>query len=118
LQSNEGIHPLFGIKAIDFALNHQVPQCLVFARAFASNDRPHLTSDPVVERAAAFFLLGLQFCIGYRQRWHALGIVLVAAGGFEAAQLLTPDRQAEVADAAVKVAGGLVGFGAGLFLRI
>jgi VanZ family protein len=83
------------------------------------DDRPHLATDPSVERAAAFFLLGLLFCIGYRQRWPiALGIVLVAAGGFEAAQLLTPDRHAGVADTLVKIAGGVVGFGAGLLLRI
>jgi VanZ family protein len=83
------------------------------------DDRPHLTTDPAVERSAAFFLLGLLFCIGYRRHWAvALGIVLVAAGGFEAAQLLTPDRHAEIADTVVKIAGGLVGFGAGLFVRI
>ena len=83
------------------------------------DDRPHLTTDPAVERAAAFFLLGLLFCVGYRQRWPvALGIVLVAAGGFEAAQLLTPDRHAEVADTLVKITGGVVGFATGSLLRI
>jgi hypothetical protein len=40
-------------------------------------DRPHLSSDPGIERAAAFFLLGLLFCLGYRRHWAvALGIVL------------------------------------------
>ena len=82
-------------------------------------DRPHLTTDPSVERAAAYFLLGLLFCIGYRQHWPiALGTVLVAAGGFEAAQLLTSDRDAEIADALVKITGGILGFGTGSLLRI
>ena len=80
-------------------------------------DRPHLTAVPVIERTAAFFLLGLLFCIGYRRHWPvALGLVLVAACGLEAAQLLTPDRHAKVADVFVKMTGVVAGFGIGLLL--
>ena len=80
-------------------------------------DRPHPTSDPHVEKAAAFVLLGLLFFIGYRRSWPvALAVVLVAACGLEAAQLLTPDRDATIIDAFLKVAGAIAGFGIGLLL--
>jgi hypothetical protein len=80
-------------------------------------DRPHL-AGPTLERAGAFFLLGLLFCLGYRRLWPlALLVVSFAASSFEAAQLLTTDRHAEIADALVKASGGLAGLGIGLFLR-
>lgn len=70
--------------------------------------RPHLTQNPMIERAGAFFLLGLLSCLGYR--WSlALALVLLASIGFEAAQLLTVDRHAEIGDALAKAAGGVAG---------
>ena len=91
----------------------------IFAATVSSiADRPHLTSGPTGERALAFFLLGLFFCLGYRTRWSvSVLVVLFAACGFEAAQLLTPDRHAEVADAFLKIAGGIAGVAIGLLSR-
>lgn len=80
-------------------------------------DRPHLASGPSLERMAAFALLGLLFCLGYRRTWPlALGVVLMASVGFEAAQLLTPDRHARMADALVKAVSGVGGVGIGLLV--
>lgn len=79
------------------------------------SDRPQIASGPTFERAGAFALLGLLFCVGYRRFWPAaLLIVLFVAGGLELAQALTPDRHARLADALVKAAGGVVGVGVGL----
>ena len=79
------------------------------------HQRPHLLSEPTPERAGAYFLLGFLFCVGYRRHWPAtLILVLVAAGSFEAAQLLLGDRHAEIAAAMVKGVGGVVGTGFGL----
>lgn len=81
------------------------------------DDRPHVASGPALERIGAFVLLGLLFCLGYRRSWPlALIVVLVAAGGFEALQMLTPDRHDRLADALVKAAGGIGGVGIGLLL--
>lgn len=81
-------------------------------------DRPHVGSGPTFERAGAFALLGLLFCLGYRRFWPvALLIVVLVAGGFEFAQALTPDRHARLADALVKAAGGVVGVGIGLLAK-
>ena len=88
-----------------------------------AGDRPHLafTSHLAVtfdfDRAAAFLLLGLLLSIGYRRHWPiALGVAVASACGLEAAQLLTPDRDADIADAVVKTAGALAGFGIGSLL--
>jgi len=82
------------------------------------NDRPHVGSGPTFERAGAFALLGLLFCLGYRRFWPvALLVVVLAAGGFEFVQALTPDRHARLADALVKAGGGVVGVGIGLLAK-
>jgi hypothetical protein len=80
-------------------------------------ERPHLAPGPSFDRIAAFVLLGVLFCLGYRRFWpFALAIVLVAALGFEAIQLLTPDRHARFGDALVKAFGGITGIGIGLLI--
>ena len=90
---------------------------IVAATISPIQDRPDL-AGPIIERAGAFFLLGLLFCVGYRRHWSlALIIVLVAGTGLEAAQLMTTDRHAEIADALVKTAGGIAGVGLGLLGR-
>ena len=82
-----------------------------------AGDRPHLAFTPDFDRAAAFLLLGLLLSIGYRRHWPiALGVAVVSACGLEAAQLLTPDRDADIVDAVVKTAGALAGFGIGSLL--
>ena len=85
------------------------------------SERPHSIFSPSVERAGAFFALGLLFYFGYPKRLPFVVILtLFAAGGFEAAQLLTIDRHATIDGAVVKAFGGTVGiaFGylCGLFL--
>lgn len=81
-------------------------------------DRPQIGSGPTFERAGAFALLGLLFCLGYRRFWPvALLVVLLVAGGLELAQALTPDRHAKLADAFVKAAGGVIGVGIGLLAK-
>jgi hypothetical protein len=80
-------------------------------------ERPHLASGPSLDRIAAFILLGILFCLGYRRRWpFALAVVLVAALGFEAVQLLTSDRHGRFEDAVVKAVGGIIGVGIGLLI--
>lgn len=80
-------------------------------------ERPHLASGPSFDRIVAFVALGILFCLGYRRWPFALAIVLVAALGFEAIQLLTPDRHARLDDALVKAAGGIIGVGIGLLVN-
>jgi VanZ family protein len=80
------------------------------------DERPHLLGNVPLERAGVYFLLGFLFCIGYRRHWlTALSLVLLAALGFEAAQLLVVGRHAHVIDAMEKAAGCAFGFGVGYF---
>ena len=47
--------------------------------------RPYLLRDAAAEWSGAHFLLGLRFCVGYRRRWLAgLVFVLAATAGPEA----------------------------------
>jgi hypothetical protein len=81
--------------------------------------RPHLLSEPTSERIGAYFLLGFLFCIGYRRHWPvALVVVLVAAGGFEALQLLVDGRHAEIGNAMIKGGGGAFGIGMAYLLTM
>jgi Na+/glutamate symporter len=66
------------------------------------------------EHFAAFALLGIALGFAYPDR--VVFVVAVVAGGavvLETLQLLTPDRHGRLLDAAVKVAGGICGIGAG-----
>ena len=77
-------------------------------------ERPQTIVSPAIDRADAYFVLGLLFSLAYVRRWKlALSIVLLAALGFELAQILVPDRHARPSDAAVKMVGGALGFVAG-----
>jgi hypothetical protein len=76
--------------------------------------RPESGFDPGLERAGAFFALGLLFAIGYRRHWLLMLCgVIGAAFAIESLQFLTPDRHAAIADAAVKAIGGSAGILAG-----
>jgi VanZ family protein len=71
--------------------------------------RPSLTS-PHLEHFAAFALVGFAFALAYPNRvLLVFAIVVGAALGLEALQLLTPDRHARAADAVVKALGGISG---------
>ena len=71
--------------------------------------RPSLAS-PHLEHFAAFALIGFAFALAYPNRvLLVFAIVVGAALGLEALQLLTPDRHARAVDALVKALGGISG---------
>lgn len=76
--------------------------------------RPDSGEPPDIERFVAFATAGFLFAMGYPRRiWLVFGLVMVAALGFEAAQLLAPTRHAHLSDAFFKGAGGTLGVAAG-----
>jgi hypothetical protein len=75
--------------------------------------RPSVAS-PHLEHFAAFALTGLAFAVAYPNRILLVVVIVVGAAlGLEALQLLTPDRHARAADALVKSLGGISGICAG-----
>ena len=68
------------------------------------------TGHVVLERVAAFFVLGavLTLALPRRPGW-ALAVVCLAAVGLELAQKLAPGRHARLPDALEKMAGGVSG---------
>jgi len=86
---------------------------IIFATLSPISVRPSLAS-PHVEHFAAFALLGLAFALAYPNRvLLVVAIVVGAAIGLEALQLLTPDRHGRAADALVKTLGGISGITVG-----
>jgi hypothetical protein len=82
---------------------------IVFATLSPVGDRPSLAS-PHLEHFAAFALIGLAFALAYPNRvLLVVTIVIGAALGLEALQLLTPDRHSRAMDAFVKALGGISG---------
>ena len=80
--------------------------------------RPVL-AGPQLEHFAAFALVGLAFAVAYPNRVMFVVVIVVgAAVGLEALQVLTPDRHARVVDAVVKVLGGLCGISAGQLMSL
>jgi hypothetical protein len=82
--------------------------------------RPQLGYGAGPERAGAFLLFGFLFSLAYRRYWLlSLCVVVAAAAGIEALQLITPDRHARLLDVLEKSAGGGVGALAGyLVIRL
>jgi len=75
--------------------------------------RPVL-AGPQLEHFAAFALVGLALAVAYPGRAVLVVVIVVgAAVGLEALQLLTPDRHGRVIDALVKALGGIFGISAG-----
>ena len=71
--------------------------------------RPTLAS-PHLEHFAAFALIGFAFALAYPSRvLLVFAIVVGAALGLEALQLLTLDRHGRAVDALVKALGGISG---------
>jgi VanZ family protein len=67
-----------------------------------------------LEHFAAFALIGLAFALAYPNRILLVVILVMGAAlGLEALQLLTPDRHARATDALVKSLGGISGICAG-----
>ena len=82
---------------------------IVFVTLSPIEARPSLAS-PHLEHFAAFALIGLAFALAYPNRvLLVFTIVVGAALGLEALQLLTPDRHSRAADALVKALGGISG---------
>jgi hypothetical protein len=86
---------------------------IAYATLSPIDARPVL-AGPQLEHFAAFALVGLAFAVAYPNRVVFVVIIVVgAAVGFEALQLLTPDRHGRVIDALVKALGGIFGISAG-----
>jgi VanZ family protein len=86
---------------------------IVYATLSPIHDRP-VVAGPHYEHFAAFALMGLAFTLAYPARVLFVVVIVVgAAVGLEALQLLTPDRHGRVADALVKVLGSGCGISAG-----
>jgi VanZ family protein len=86
---------------------------IVYATLSPIDARPVLAS-PQLEHFAAFALVGLAFALAYPSRILLVAVIVVAAAvGLEALQLLTPDRHARVTDALVKALGAICGIGVG-----
>jgi hypothetical protein len=89
---------------------------IVFATLSPIGARPSLAS-PHLEHFAAFALIGLAFTLAYPNRvLLVVTLVLGAALGLEALQLLTPDRHARAMDAFVKALGSISGICVGQML--
>jgi VanZ family protein len=82
---------------------------IVYATLSPIDARPVLAS-PHREHFAAFALMGLAFGLAYPNRVLLVFVIVVgAAAGLEALQVLTPDRHGRVWDALVKALGGICG---------
>jgi len=82
---------------------------IVFVTLSPIDARPSLAT-PHLEHFAAFALIGLAFALAYPNRVLLVFVIVVGAAlGLEALQLLTPDRHGRAADALVKALGGISG---------
>jgi len=77
--------------------------------------RPNTGYSPTIERFLAFGAVGFLFALAYPRRlWLIVVIVVGAAVGFEALQLVSASRHGRLFDLAVKLAGGGAGIAAGV----
>jgi hypothetical protein len=86
---------------------------IAFATLSPIGVRPSIASSHL-EHFTAFALIGLAFALAYPNRILLVVTVVVGAAlGLEALQVLTPDRHARAMDALVKSLGGISGICAG-----
>ena len=86
---------------------------IAFATLSPIGARPSLAGAHL-EHFASFALVGIAFALAYPSRvLLVVAIVVGAAVGLEALQLLTPDRHGRAADALVKTLGGISGISVG-----
>lgn len=79
--------------------------------------RPRTVFPVDIERAGAYFAVGLTFALAYpRHVWWAVAFVIAGAIGLEWLQNLRPDRHGRESDALVKIAGAAIGLGLGWLL--
>jgi VanZ family protein len=91
---------------------------IVYATLSPIDARPVLASAHL-EHFAAFALMGLAFGLAYPSRMLLAAVIVVgAAAGLEALQVLTPDRHGRVIDALVKALGGICGISIGQLLSL
>lgn len=89
---------------------------ITFATLSPIELRPHL-SDPNMERALAYILLGLALALGFPSRvTQTVLFVCAVAGVLEVLQLSDPGRHARVVDGLLKAAAGIVGIVLGRFV--
>lgn len=82
---------------------------VVFATLSPLDARPSVAA-PHLEHFAAFALIGVAFAMAYPNRVLLVFVIVVGAAlGLEALQLLTPDRHGRAADALMKALGGISG---------
>jgi VanZ family protein len=87
---------------------------IIFATVSPIRDRPHDYLPVQIDRALAFFLLSALFVVASPHRWRIVGILCIgSAFVIEDLQYLSPTRDPDIADAAVKAAGALLGVAAG-----
>ncbi|WP_423067014.1 VanZ family protein [Devosia sp. CN2-171] len=80
--------------------------------------RPNSGLSPNYERLFAFAAVGLAFALAYpRHIWLVLALVLGAAVGLEALQLVISGRHGRIIDLAAKLLGGGVGVMGGMMLH-
>ena len=79
--------------------------------------RPVMTTNPSIERIAAYAVAGLIMMLSYPRHWLMILVgSVVVAGGLEAAQTLTSTRHGRFDDFLVKAGAALAGAVAGLAL--
>ncbi len=80
--------------------------------------RPDSGLSPNYERLFAFAAVGLAFALAYpRHIWLVLLVVLGAAVGLEALQLVVSGRHGRIIDLIAKLLGGGIGVSAGAVAR-
>ncbi|RUX22659.1 hypothetical protein EOA27_02925 [Mesorhizobium sp. M2A.F.Ca.ET.037.01.1.1] len=89
---------------------------ITFATLSPIELRPRL-SDPNIERALAYVLLGLALALGFPSRvTQTVLFVCAVAGVLEVLQLFDPGRHARFVDGLLKAAAGVVGIVLGRFV--
>lgn len=100
---------MVNLRAIQFAAWASLVVVAIAALA-PIEFRPTSSLPPTAERFAAFAAVGFAFALAYpRQFWLAALVVIAAALLLEALQMLSPSRHGRLADALVKVVGGVAG---------
>jgi hypothetical protein len=90
---------------------------LVFVTLAPIGLRPVSGAPVSLERLGAFAVLGFLFAFGYPKRpVQVLALVIIAAAGLEAFQLLEATRHGRMGDFLFKATGGSIGVLVGWFL--
>lgn len=92
---------------------------LVFATLAPIGLRPVSHLPVSLERFGAFAVLGFLFAFGYSKRpVQVFSLIVLAAGGLEAIQLMEVTRHGRLADFLIKAMGGGFGVAAGAGLAL